>query len=95
MKPIELEISGIKCDVCAYRDDTIEFKDYATFVNKPCPDCESNLLTTKEYNDCLRMYRVVNIINKIRNITKWINPLYYFRKLTKNPKETVTITKIY
>lgn len=78
---MELNYTGLKCDHCSYRDDSIEFKDYINNINKPCPDCGHNLLTQQEYNSCLKNVNIVKNINIILNIFKWINPLYYIKLL--------------
>lgn len=72
---MELTISGIKCDTnhCNYRDDDVKFTDYPQWLNKQCPICESNLLTQKDYDYCLRMDKFIRIIN----ILKWVNPFFY------------------
>jgi len=94
-KGLEVEITGIKCDVCDYRDDTVEFKDYSEWLNKPCPKCDSNLLTQKDYDSCLRIYRNVNMFNKIIRPLRWINPFYYFRLIFGDRRIDVTLTKKY
>lgn len=40
---------GMKCDnpSCDWMDMSIDFKDYAEYVNKPCPVCGENLFTEK------------------------------------------------
>ena len=54
MNKTNIGISGIKCDrdSCGYRDDSVKFKDYKKWVNKPCPKCGMNLLTIKEFLMC-------------------------------------------
>lgn len=42
-------VSGIKCDYCDYKDDTVKVEDYPNWLNKPCPECGENLLTKKAY----------------------------------------------
>lgn len=86
---MELNISGIKCDTrhCNYRDDSVKFDDYLKWINKPCPLCNSNLLTIKDYNSCVRMKNIIKLIN----VLKWINPIFYiksvYRLLTGKKKE--------
>ena len=60
---IELTISGIKCDACDYRDDDVKFEDYPLWLNKPCPKCEANLLTVKDYDECLNLMGAAKVIN--------------------------------
>jgi hypothetical protein len=61
----EISISGIKCDNCDYRDDTVLFVDYPKWVNKPCPKCGENLLTQKDYDDCLKLTDAVDLANSM------------------------------
>jgi len=46
-----IHISGIKCDnpKCDYRDDSVNRDNYPEYVDKPCPECGSNLLTKEDY----------------------------------------------
>jgi len=78
---MELEIKGIKCDTkhCNYRDDNVKFEEYRQWINKPCPICNSNLLTINDYNSCVRMKNIVKIITALR----WINPVFYIKNLFK------------
>ena len=63
---LELFIKGIKCDnkECDFRDDKVKFEDYQEWLNKQCPKCGENLLTTEDYNKCLVMIRVAAIVNE-------------------------------
>ena len=76
-----IEISGLKCDQCTYRDDSVQFSEYEKSINKLCPECGGNLLTQTEYDQCVKYYAMVEKYNRIQNITKWFNPLTYFRLL--------------
>jgi hypothetical protein len=89
----EFRIFGIKCDTehCNYHDDEVKFEDYPKYINSKCPVCGSNLLTQQDYNKCLKMYKAVEIANKIHNVTKWFNPKHYYRLITGKKKETVTL----
>jgi len=73
---MELNIYGLKCDKCTWRDDTITFDEYPQNIGRGCPECGTNLLTQKEYKACLRMYQFVRIINAL----KWLSPFYYLRR---------------
>ncbi len=46
------ESLGIKCDAkhCNYKDTTVVWEDAHLYVNSPCPECGSNLLTKKDYD---------------------------------------------
>ena len=86
---MELVISGIKCDTphCNYREDDVTFEQYPNYINKPCPICSGNLLTQKDYDSCVKTYKIV----KVLNILKWINPFFYigsiYRFLFKRNQE--------
>ena len=45
----KLEISGIKCDSCDYKDSSVQMSDYHNWLNKHCPICGTNLLTESDY----------------------------------------------
>lgn len=64
---IELTVMGLKCDnpTCNYRDDTVKFEDYPILVNKPCPDCGSNLLTQADLDTCLKMRETADLMNRL------------------------------
>lgn len=67
MKSIDLKILGIKCDnpKCDFKDMTVQYKDFKKWLNKPCPKCGANLLTTADYNTTRIMVWIVRLINKI------------------------------
>ncbi len=90
---MELIISGLKCDTphCNYRDDSVKFEDYPKHINSKCPICQSNLLTEQEYITCLRYYKSVEIMNKLENIFKWLNPMHYYRLMFGDTREDVTV----
>lgn len=82
----EFKISGLQCDTphCNYRDDSIQFEDYPSHINTTrCPVCNSVLLTQNDYNRCLSMYAFVDKINRIGHKLRWLNPMYYYRLITK------------
>ena len=56
---ITLNISGIKCDSCDYKDSSILMKDYDTWLNKACPVCGANLLTELDYNTVKKLSSIV------------------------------------
>lgn len=76
---MEASFTGLKCDHCKYRDDTVQFSEYKDRINSECPECGENLLTQEDYDNCLKMYRLVEKANKIGNILKWLNPFHYWR----------------
>ena len=56
-----LEISGIKCDGCDYRNPDVLFDDYDNWLNKPCPKCGKNLLTEADYKTVKVLYSMVEL----------------------------------
>lgn len=92
---MELNISGLKCDHCDYRDDDVQFSEYKNSINKPCPKCGNSLLTEQEYKDCLKIYKAVGVADKIGNVLKWINPFHYWRLIFGDNRQQVIITKNY
>lgn len=67
MNAVDYNIKGIKCDNpnCDFREMTVEYKDYPTWLNKPCPKCGANLLTQNDLNTIKTLVQLVNIINWI------------------------------
>ena len=65
IKNAEVNISGIKCDECDYRDDTVRFEDYPKWINKPCPKCKANLLTQKDYDECVQIVNATDVVNSM------------------------------
>ncbi len=63
MKSI-LEINGIKCDSCDYKDMSVQLKDYDSWLNKPCPICGENLLTEADYEMVKELSLLVDTQNK-------------------------------
>lgn len=64
-KALEMNIKGIKCDNCDYRDEDVKFEDYKEWLNKPCPLCGENLLTKADYDSTLELINLVNFMNSI------------------------------
>lgn len=62
---LELDIHGIKCDACDYRDDEVKVEDYDKWLNKPCPKCGANLLTEADYNNVKMLIAITNSFNGI------------------------------
>lgn len=87
MQPIILNIKGIKCDNpnCDYQDDLVEFHDYKTWLNKPCPQCGANLLTKADLKTVKIMIGLTNLINCI---------LRPFIKPDKNAKRMSVIAEM-
>lgn len=53
-----VKFSGIKCDNCDYRDDSVIFEDYPSYINKECPQCKANLLTQEDYDECVKIIEI-------------------------------------
>ncbi len=65
--PIKLNIRGIKCDHCDYRNETVQFEneDYKKWLNKPCPKCGANLLTQRDLDNTKILIQTTKILNSI------------------------------
>lgn len=88
-----IEISGLKCDYCTWRDDSVPFSDYPNCIGMPCPSCGENLLTYKEYKDCVRMINRVDKAERMLNALRWLNPFYYLSLIigVKRKEKTLTV----
>lgn len=62
-KNSNLNIKGLQCDSCDWKDMDIELEDYAEWVNKPCPKCGANLLTEESYNSVISLKKATNFLN--------------------------------
>lgn len=62
---LKLNIKGIKCDACGWKDDTVRFGDYPKWLNKPCPICGANLLTDADIKTVKKLIRLIEILNNI------------------------------
>lgn len=87
-----LNISGLKCDYCDYRDDTVPYSDYPASIGKPCPKCGESLLTQKEFDDCEKIFRRVARIEKTMRYLRWLNPLFYWRLIFGDKRNEYLIT---
>ena len=92
---MEVNISGLKCDHCEYRDDNIKFSEYFYYIDRPCPDCGESLLTEAEFQDCLKIYAKVTTYNKIMRVLRWLNPIHYWRLVFGDKRKEITLTKVY
>jgi hypothetical protein len=64
-KAVELNIKGIKCDHCDYKELNVKFEDYDKWLNKPCPTCGENLLTEADLNSLKVMIQLANVANEM------------------------------
>lgn len=85
------EISGIKCDNCSYKDYSVKFEEYPSYINKPCPICSHNLLTQKDYDKCVKMYNIAEKLGKVSKVLRWINPFHYWRLVFGDKRKKVNM----
>lgn len=62
---MELEIKGIKCDYCDYKNEDVRFENYHEWLNKPCPKCGNNLLTQEDLDSVTKFKKIVDTFNNI------------------------------
>ena len=58
---------GIQCDKsgCGWSDDLVPVEDYENWINKPCPECGSNLLTQEDYDKTQSIIHAIDTINSM------------------------------
>lgn len=63
---MEFTIYGLQCDAptCDYRDDTIQFEAYESYINHPCPLCGAPLLTQADYDTTLEILQMVKSVEE-------------------------------
>lgn len=95
MNTTNVEISGITCIDCPWGDMSVPFEDYPHYIDEPCPNCGSNLLTQEGYNMCINLYKAVYYYDAIADILKWFNPMFYWRLIfgDKRRQETISLTE--
>ena len=64
-RTIVLDVHGIKCDTCNWRDDSVQFSEYKKYLNKKCPNCDALLLTMDDYLFTKKFRRINLIVNII------------------------------
>jgi len=62
---LELNILGIKCDSCDYKNGEVKVERYDEWLNKPCPKCGSNLLTQEDLDNTKLLIETAKFLNKI------------------------------
>lgn len=88
---LKLNISGIKCDRCTFKDMSVEAKHYGYWVNQSCPECGANLMTEEDYASVCKMQSNVRKINDFFNrLPKFIQKLL-IRKDNKKLHQPVTM----
>jgi hypothetical protein len=63
MQAININVKGIKCDKCEYRDDTAKLADHAKYLNMPCPLCGTPLLTQKDLTLLKQLTALTDLVN--------------------------------
>lgn len=58
---------GIKCDNenCNWFDNTVTDEQYPEYLNKPCPECGSNLLTQQDLDAYINLKSTLAYINTL------------------------------
>lgn len=64
-KNFNMNVHGIKCDACDYKDMTVKMEEYPQYLDKPCPECGANLLTKADYNTLKALIRLTKVLNFI------------------------------
>src|SRR5699024_8193411 len=62
-KAMDLNIRGIKCDSCDYKNMDIEVGEYEAWLNEPCPKCGENLLTKEDLDSMKELIKIINLMN--------------------------------
>ena len=67
MNSIKINVGGIKCDNkdCSFKDMGVKFEDYDKWLNKPCPECGSNLLTQDDFDSTKVLMDITAFLNEI------------------------------
>lgn len=79
----------VVCDnpTCDYKvvntTGTVDINDLKSYVNKPCSQCGENLLTEKDYNDAVRLVKIVVGLNKYFG--------WWFKLFPRKQTKTVSI----
>jgi hypothetical protein len=72
---MQVNFGGIKCDnpQCNFEDNNVTMTQYPDYLNKPCPQCGSNLLTEADFKAVIRMQELSNsrIIKSIEAVSKF------------------------
>jgi hypothetical protein len=73
-----LNINGIKCDnpECSFRNDDVSIDEYEKWLNRPCPECSSNLLTEADYDAVKMMINLVKIQNEASSENSIDEPIF-------------------
>jgi len=64
-KNIQYELNGLKCDKCDWVDESISLDDLENWVDKPCPECGANVLTSEQLAHLNMILEVADIVNSL------------------------------
>lgn len=70
-----LNINGIKCDSCDYKDINVHMEDYDQWLNRPCPVCGNNLLTEPDYELVQQLTLLVETQNRNMPVNNTNEPI--------------------
>lgn len=59
-----IECDNQKCDYVIVNQTKNPNEDIKKYIDKPCPKCNENLLTEKDYLDYKKFLRIINWTNK-------------------------------
>ena len=61
MSNLVTNLYGVKCDnpKCDWKDMTVPYDDYPSYIGKPCPACGWDLMSKQEYCGLIAFYRLV------------------------------------
>lgn len=64
---LEITDGGLKCDnpKCDWKDATISFDNYKSWIDKSCPKCGENVLTEEDYKNAELVRLSINYINSM------------------------------
>ena len=60
---INYGVYGIKCDSCDYSDMSVPYENYPQYVDKPCPECGTPLLTSEQLQDVENSIQAAQMFN--------------------------------
>lgn len=57
-----MNVTGIRCDApnCGFEDPTVQSAELEKYIDTPCPLCDENLLTRKDYDKFKLMEKICN-----------------------------------
>ena len=66
-KRIQVKNKGLKCDneSCDWTDETVTVDDYKDWLNKPCPKCGENVLTSEDYTNVMNVLAIIDVFNNL------------------------------